>query len=226
MFTQKAVKWYTKNLFPHPATEILLGMMVLGAWYSLADARNLGFYEFMVIVEAVFLPIYGILIASHIFRDSRVTLFELTLFNGPEGVFLGRLTSAFLGLAVGIFSVASITYLQGYPRLALPVLVKLPTYLAIMMALMVWMDFIGGIISFYILTSAVPMALFVLLTKPYSPSTTISLLAYFLAPIGATVDSGKLSVPVLQGYTVTLVLSGLMVLFSYVRFKKKDFEPQ
>ncbi len=223
---QKAVKWYTKNLFPHPATEILLGMMILSTWYSLMDARKLGFYEFIVMVEAVFLPVYGILIASHIFRDSRVTLFELTLFNGPEGVFLGRLTSAFLGLAVGVFSVASITHIQGYSRLAFSVLVKLPTYLAIMMALMVWMDFIAGIISFYILTSAIPMALFVLFTKPYSPSTAISLLSYFLAPIGATVNSGKLSVSISSGYTATLVLSALIILFSYLGFKKKDFEPQ
>ncbi|WP_456395109.1 hypothetical protein [Thermococcus sp.] len=226
MLTQKAVKWYTKNLFPHPATEILLGLMILGTWYSLKDAQKLGFYEFMIIVEAVLLPVYGILVAAHVFRSQRVTLFEITLFNGPKNIFLGRLTSALFGLIVGIFSVALITSNQGYSRLVVSVLLKIPTYLAVMMILMVWLDSIGGIISFYILTSAVPMGLFVLLTKPYPPNTAISLLAYFLAPIGATVNARKLSLSVSAGYTVALVLSALIMLVSYISFKKKDFEPQ
>jgi hypothetical protein len=225
MLTRKAVKWYSKNLFPHPATEVLIGVMILGTWYSLTDAPRLGFYEFMVTVEAVFLPVYGILVASHMFRSQRVTLFELTVFNGPNNVFLGRLISASLGLIVGVCSVAVITYIQGYPRLAVSVLLKIPTYLAIIMALMVWLDSIGGIVTFYILTSAIPMALFVILTRPYSPGTAISLLAYFLAPIEATVNGGKLSLSVQEGYTTTLVLSAVMLLLSYINFRKKDFEP-
>jgi len=226
MLTQKAVKWYTKNLFPHPATEILLGLMILSAWYSLKDAQKLGFYEFIIIVEAVLLPVYGILVATHVFRSQRVTLFEITLFNGPESVFLGRLTSALLGLIVGAFCVAFIAYIQGYPKLAGSILLKIPTYLAIMMILMVWLDPIGSVISFYILTSAVPMGLYVLLTKPYPLNTAISLLSYFLAPIEATVNARKLSLSVSAGYTVTLIFSVLIILLAYISFKKKDFEPQ
>ena len=223
---QKAVKWYSKNLFPHPATEILLGMMVLATWYSLADARKMGLYEFTVIVEMVLLPVYGILVASHIFRSRRVTLFEITLFNGPDVVFLGRLTAALLGLSIGVISVVLITYIQGYSKLIPSVLLEIPTYLAIMITLMIWLDSISGVILFYILTSAVPMALFVLLTKPYPPSTAISLIAYFLAPIEATVEAKKLPLSVSAGYTMTLTLSILMILIAYISFKRKDFEPQ
>jgi hypothetical protein len=226
MLTRKAVRWHTKNLFPHPVTEILLGLMVLATWYSLQDARKMGLYEFEVIVETVFLPVYGILVASHVFKGQRVTLFELTLFNGPKQVFIGRLVSATAGLIIGIFSIALITYVQGYSSLMAPVLLKLPTYLAMIMVLMVWLDSLGGVISFYILTSAVPMALFVILTKPYPPSPAVSLLAYFLSPIEATVGAGKLPVSVSTGYTVTLFLSATMILLSYMVFKTRDFEPQ
>ncbi len=226
MLTRKAVKWHIKNMFPHPVTEMLLGLMVLATWYSLQDAKRMGFYEFEVIAETVFLPVYGILVASHVFKGQRVTLFELTLFNGPGGVFVGRLVSAIAGLLVGILSVAITVYVQGHPLLMASVLLKLPTYLAIMMVLMVWMDSLGAIISFYILTSAVPMALFVILTKPYPPGTAVSLLAYFLSPIGATVETGKLPIPVLDGYTVTISLSTVMILLSYLGFKMKDFNSQ
>ncbi|WP_297071690.1 hypothetical protein [Thermococcus sp.] len=226
MLTRKAVRWYTKSLFPHPATEILLLVMLLGTWYSLADAKKLGFYEFMVMVEAVFLPIYGMLIASHILRDRRVTLFELTLFNGPKNVFLGRLAATLVGLTIGVSSVAAVTYVRGYSWLVIPVLLKIPTYLAVITLLMVWLDTLGGIISFYITTSAIPMALFVLLTKPYQQSSAMAVLSYFLMPIGATVEFRKFPISIVGGYTATLIVFALMILLAYVGFKRKDFEPQ
>ncbi len=226
MLTRKAVRWYTKSLFPHPATEILLLVMLLGTWYSLTDAEKLGFYEFIVMEEAVFLPIYGILIASHILRDRRVTLFELTLFNGPKNVFLGRSVAALVGLMIGVSSVAIVTYVRGYSWLIIPVLLKIPTYLAVITVLMVWLDTLGGIISFYITTSAIPMALFVLLTKPYQQSSAMAVLSYFLMPIGATIESKKFPLSIKGGYTIAILASALMILLAYVGFKRKDFEPQ
>ncbi len=226
MLTRKAVRWYTKNLFPHPATEILILIILLGTWYSLADAKKIGFYEFIVMEEAVFLPIYGILITSHILRDRRVTLFELTLFNGPANVFLGRSVAALVGLTIGVSSVAIVTYVRGYSWLVIPVLLKIPTYLAVITVLMVWLDTLGGIISFYITTSAIPMALFVLLTKPYQQSSAMAVLSYFLMPIGATIESKKFPISIVGGYTATLTVFALMILLAYVGFKRKDFEPQ
>jgi len=226
MLTRKAVRWYFKNLFPHPVTEILLGMMILTTWYALQDARKMGFYEFEITVEMIFLPVYSMLVASHIFRSPRVTLFELSLFNGPDRVFIGRLVSALGGLLVGMSCVALVTYIRGYNSMVAPVALKLPTYLAIMMVLMVWMDSLGGVISLYILTSAVPMALFVLLTKPYPPGAAISMLAYFLSPIEATVNTGKLTISTWEGYTIALAVSLVLILLSYISFKMKDFEPQ
>ena len=121
---------------------------------------------------------------------------------------------------------AAVTYVRGYSWLVIPVLLKIPTYLAVITLLMVWLDTLGGIISFYITTSAIPMALFVLLTKPYQQSSAMAVLSYFLMPIGATVEFRKFPISIVGGYTATLIVFALMILLAYVGFKRKDFEPQ
>ncbi|WP_297510865.1 hypothetical protein [Thermococcus sp.] len=225
MYTPKAVRWYLKNMFPHPVTEILLGLLIIGTWYTLTDATRFGLYEFVVVVEIIFLPIYGVLIASHLFRSTRVTLFELSLFNGPENVFVGRLTASFLGLLIGVSLVSLVSYFHGYSELVTPILLKIPTYLSIMMTLMTWLDFLGGTLSFYILTSAVPMALLILLSKPYPSSLVVTLVAYVLAPIGATVKVAKLTLSAQTGYIIAFAISLFLLVFSYNVFRRKDFRP-
>lgn len=225
MLTRKAVKWYLKGLFPPAATSVLLLLTFIAADSSLKAIKTYGPGQFISLMEYIFFPIYALLIGSHVFRDSRTTIFELSVFNGPKRVFIGRLTSVTIGLLPGIAGVALLAWWRGYTYFVSPLLLKIPIYIAFIAVLMTYLDSLAGTLILFVLTSAVPMSFSVLLGKPNGDTvnTLMSGLAYLFAPITAT--KYELSIGNSTGYSLAIILSILLILWAYTAFSRREFVP-
>jgi hypothetical protein len=227
MLTRKAVRWYMRGLFPPAATTVLLLLMFLAADSSLKAIKTDGMGQFIALMEYIFLPIYAILIGSHVFRDSRTTVFELSIFNGPQRVFIGRLAVATLGLLPGIVGVALLTWWRGYPQFLSPLLLKIPVYVAFIVVLMAYLDSLAGTLTLFVLASAIPMSFSVLLGKPGGGSidALMSSFAYLFATLTTVKYRAALSIGSATGYSLTLAVSTLLVLWGYFAFSRKEFAP-
>jgi len=227
MLTRKAVKWYLRGLFPPAATPVLLLLMLLAADSSLNAIKTDGPSQFIALMEYIFFPVYGVLVGSHVFRDSRTTIFELGIFNGPKTVFLARGVIVALGLLPGIGSVALLAWWRGYSEFVVPILLKIPLYTAFTAILMVYLDFLAGTLTLFIITSAVPMSFSVLLGQNGSgaPDTLMTSLAYVFSPVLCVRYRKLLPIDGTRGAALGLTLSALLVLWGYWAFSRREFSP-
>lgn len=221
----KAVKWYLRGLFPPVTTAVLFLFMFGTAYFSLASIKNQGPGQFVTLMEYIFLPVYGVLIASHIMRDSRTTVFELSIFNGPATVYWVRVLIVVLGLAPGIIGIATMSWLRGYNSFAISLLLKLPVYTAFAAIIASILDSLAGSITFFILTSAIPMSFRVLIQNNGSTGGIMGLLAYIFAPMTSVEFSRALTISRTMGYAALLATSLILVLLGYVAFLGREYSP-
>ncbi len=228
MSALKRLTWYVRGLFPTPTTEILLAFMWAATYFAVSDIKTDGAGQFVAIVEYIFLPVYGMLMAAHVFRDSRTTAFELSLFEGPAGVYAWRMVSLFLGLLPGVAGVAVITSIEGYAYFVPSILLKLLNYLAITAIIMAVLDSTAAVITFYAVTSAIPMAFSVLLQHPPQGQAWgpfMSAVAYFLSPMTSFHYCQYLYYTPSSGYALSAVVSLVTMGVAYLIFGRREFAP-
>ncbi|MDV3103322.1 hypothetical protein [Thermococcus waiotapuensis] len=224
---RKAVKWYSRGLFPPAATTVLLLLTFLAAETSISAIKTDGPSQFISLMEYIFFPVYGILIGSHVFRDSRTTIFELSIFNGPRTVFMARTTIVALGLIPGIGGVALLAWWKGHPEFVVPTLIKIPLYTAFITALMVYLDSLAGTLTLFIITSAIPMSFSVLLGKPGEGPVNVPMtaLAYVFSPMLCVRYEKVLSFSSIEGSILGLLVSAGLFLWGYWAFSRREFTP-
>ncbi|EEB74782.1 hypothetical protein [Thermococcus sp. AM4] len=225
MPTWKAVKWYFRGLFPPVTTAVLFLFMLAAAYSSLGSIKNQGPGQFVTLMEYIFLPVYGVLIASHIMRDSKTTVFELSIFNGPRTVYWVRVFIVALGLAPGIVGIAAMTWLRGYHSFAVSLLLKLPAYTAFAAIIAAVLDSLAGSITFFILTSAIPMSFRVLLQSNGSTGGIMAALSYVFAPMTTVEFRKAILMPRTTGYVILISLSALLLLLGYAMFERREYSP-
>ncbi|NPA47567.1 MAG: hypothetical protein GXO14_02840 [Thermococci archaeon] len=224
----KRLRWYLRGLFPTPTTEVLVAFMWIAAYFAVSDIRSDGQGQFVAIVEYIFLPVYGMLMAAHVFRDSRTTAFELSLFEGPGGVYVWRIIALTLGLLPGIAGVAVITALNGYPGFIPSIAVRFINYVAIAAIIMAVLDSMAAVITFYAVTSALPMAFSVLLQHPpqnggWGP--LMSSIAYFLSPMTSYEYHPFLCYSPTGGLMISTAISLTVIGVAYLIFSRREFAP-
>ncbi len=227
MLTRKAVKWYLRGLFPPAATTVLLLLMLLAADSSLNTIKTDGPSQFIALMEYIFFPVYGVLVGSHVFRDSRTTIFELGIFNGPKTVFLARALIVAIGLLPGMGSVALLAWWKGHPEFLVPILLKVPLYTAFIAVLAAYLDSLAGTLTLFIITSAVPMSFSVLLGRSGSgpPDALMTSIAYVFSPVLCVRYRGLLPIDGIHGAALDLAVSALLLLWGYWAFSRREFSP-
>ncbi len=118
-----AVKWYVKGLFIHPLVEILLVIILIGEYLSLANYKHLLAFAFLS--EYILFPMYGIYVGLHFTREHRIFVFEINLFKNLNIISMARFIASVIGfIPLLMISISLLVYFDK-TSLIVPVSVKI-----------------------------------------------------------------------------------------------------
>ncbi len=210
-----SVKWYMRGLFPHPLTEIVLAIVLASQYY--AERYAGGQLAFVTVSQLLLLPIYGLLMSFHVIRDSKLTVFELSVLKSWEGIAIAKIIVLVVGFVpILVADIVLISSFSGY-MLSLFLVAWVLEYLTITCLASLVRSQSGAlliVISFGIL---IPVGILSVLSYASSThlvlGTSLSIVMYVLAPMLTYYYSsqGMLTVMPWAGFSSILAISLILL---------------
>ncbi|OWP56374.1 MAG: hypothetical protein B2I17_06110 [Thermoplasmatales archaeon B_DKE] len=182
-----ALRWYFKDTFPHPQTEIVLFVLVAIQYLSLKDPVFDPSTSIYLVSEFLVIPFMVMFNGLVYLKEDEITIFEITLIGSWRAVAAGRIFSLLLSFipflaieAIFFYFFSSITV---FLILAMTVVMES----AVVMLASVIPSKPGALIVILSTTIMLPLASFVVLQSYTSLSIAISpamgAILYLLSPL-------------------------------------------
>ncbi len=114
------LNWYFNNLFIHPYSELLVIFVLTMQIISLEVLHDIS--QFIIITQLLLLPMFNMGTGLHVMRDTRTTIFEISLVGNYDSLAYSKILISLLGVVPFLVSEVLILSLSGYTFLILPIL--------------------------------------------------------------------------------------------------------
>lgn len=220
----KSIQWYYKGLF-HPLTIIFAGIIVIALIESLNRPEPSRANWIWLTLEWLLFPLYFLQAALHIVRDPKTTVFELNLIRSWKTLFLARIAVFLASLTIVVVPSSLLLYLKGFQDMIIPLALKGLEYTTIV-SIAILLQSRRGALAFIITTAIIlPSAsLGVISNVPPGQKlgTVESITLYFVSPILLHMNSQLLSMDEHVLWLVTIAISTLLMLGSFIIFIKGE----
>jgi len=149
------IKWYSYGIFKWPLFEILIGFILILEYFALSYYKST-LNPFVDLMQLLIIPIYVFLIHTVFFTNSKVLIFELSIFKNYRKLAIGKITAAYLGFIP--FIIGTLIILEYFNKLNLfmPVLLSLIIYSSFMFIISLSAKSVVNYISSMILLFLLP----------------------------------------------------------------------
>lgn len=187
-----------------------------------------GMSALSTITVFIFAPLYGIVTGSHLLRDGRATVFEISLIKSRSGLILSKLIALTLGYLPILFIEAIIfgIFNKNFSTLAMSVTVLY--YISFTMASSLIPDNKGAMISVTSFLFLIPFSMSAAVASMQSSGRSnliLSLLVYVFSPFYASTISTTLSIQLYVGFAISAILSLSLIVTVITLFNRVDLSP-
>lgn len=230
MKLMKAIKWYSKGLFPEPYTAGIYLFIFVTQYFTLSALQN-GVGLFVSVTQLLLIPMVGLMNGLHIIRDDSVTIFELSLLRSWDNIALSK-------IIVILLSFLPFLILEGVITFYLNISYEFVYILATVVSISVLILFASLMHSFSVSFTSLVIFLFIF------PASSISLLdnlqalkitapvymsyfGYFFSPMFSYefFQSGVINVVPINGLLFDSILFFIMILIYFRTFTRTRYKP-
>ncbi len=216
----RAIKWYSKGLFPWPVIEIVLVFIFLIQYLAI---KNYDVMVFSSVSGMLVIPLYGIVMGLHFIRDSNTTVFELSLMKDLTTIFFGRLLTLTIGFIPIILGNYLLLHIFNMQFLFPSFLVQTVVYLALTMGASLLQDNKTAFITLFSLELLLPTASIVVFANAGNYGKIDSIMSgfmYFFTPIYSSANFQLLELAQNNGLIIATLIA-IALIFIWARFFKR-----
>jgi len=223
---RSALIWYLKGGLFHPLYIFLAILPTLLLFPYLEDPM---FDMYLIYYVDIFIsPLAALMVALHLCRESRITVFEISMFRSLRIIFIARIMIYLLALSIMFIPLTALLMYSNKTQFLLPLMQKLLMFISISTISFI-LDTSKGVLMYLIiflimLPYAPPILLNMARSFQYKPNVLVSTICYFISPITTSTYTDIITTPLNDLATIASVISIAIIILSYIVFSRKEFE--
>ena len=219
-----AVKWYVKGLFIHPLVEILLVIILIGEYLSLANYKHLLAFAFLS--EYILFPMYGIYVGLHFTREHRIVVFEINLFKDLDIISMARFIASVIGfIPLLIISISLLVYFEK-TSLIVPVTMKILFYIVVTLIASLFNSKSFSFMFIILMEMLVPLSNSIIvqsLLPGQKLDIVLSILMYLTSPLSIYISKDLSILSPITGFSIAAIICTLLLSMYHLLLKRIEY---